>query len=101
MGADTRDLATDIGTAERLPDAEHRVENADELSHAIIEALAETLDCETYEVPPLHDTVDLDALAALFGSRYDGTPRTDGRIAFVHGDCDVVVESDVVRVYRH
>lgn len=101
MGADTRDLATDIGTTERLPDAEHRVETANQLSDAVLEALAEALDCETYEVPPLHDTVDLDALAALFGSRYDGTPRADGRIAFVHGDCDVVIESGVVRVYRH
>lgn len=101
MGADTRDLATDIGPAERLPDAEHRIENADQLSHAITEALAAALDCETFEVPPLHDTVDLDALAALFGSQYDGTPRTGGRVAFVHGDCDVVVTSGVVRVYRH
>lgn len=100
MGADTRELVTAIGTAERPPDAEYRIENAEGIGHAVIESLADALDCEPHEVPPLHDTVDLDALEALFGSQYDGTPRTDGRIAFVHGDCDVVIASGVVRVYR-
>lgn len=100
MGTDTSELVTDIGTAERPPDAEHRIENAERVGRAVIDALSAALDCEPYEVPPLHHTVDLDALESLFGSRYDGTPRADGRIAFVHDGCDVVIESGVVRVYR-
>lgn len=101
MGADTKDIVTNTGTAERPPDAEHRIENAADLARAVIESLADALECDAHEVPPLHDTVDLDALEALFGRQYDGTPRTDGRVAFVHGDCDVVIASGVVRVYRN
>ncbi|USZ67081.1 hypothetical protein NGM10_10095 [Halorussus salilacus] len=100
MVVDTSNTRTDIGTAEHPPDAERRVGEGDQLGRAVVATVAEAHGRDPMEIPPLHDTVDLDALETLFGSQYDGTPRTGGRVAFVHGECEVVVEPGVVRAYR-
>lgn len=100
MVVDTSDSRTDIGTAERPPDAERRVGEGEQLGQAVVLTVADALGCDPVDVPPLHETVDLDALESLFGPQYDGTVRTGGRVAFLHGECEVVVEPDVVRAYR-
>lgn len=100
MVVDTGD-ATSIASSKRAPDVERRVAPEDDFSHVVITALTDALNCEIHGItPPLHRTIDLDALDALFGRQYDGTARGDGRVAFVHGECKVVVEPDRVQVYH-
>lgn len=41
------------------------------------------------DLPPLYDTIDPDALDALFR-----TDRMDGRVEFRYGNCNVSVRSD-------
>ncbi|WP_435074432.1 HalOD1 output domain-containing protein [Halorubrum sp. HHNYT27] len=42
----------------------------------------------------LADVVDPAALDSLFGPRYDGTPRTGGRVSFVFSDCYITIDND-------
>lgn len=60
-------------------------------SVAVVEAVADTIDCDPYDVPPLYEIVDPDALDALFSPKYDGTPREAGMIVFTLAGCEVTV----------
>lgn len=99
MVVDTGSLATSIESSERTPDAERPVDEADQLSQVVVGAMAEALDAETHEVSPLYESVDPEALDDLFRVRHDGTLRNGGRIAFDHGECEIVVEADQVLVF--
>ncbi|WP_276299945.1 HalOD1 output domain-containing protein [Halorussus lipolyticus] len=83
----------------RTPAVERRVDEANTPSQAVVTAIAEALDTDVRELPPLYETVDSDALDTIFGRRHDGTPRTDGRVEFDHHDCRVVVDPDRVRIF--
>jgi hypothetical protein len=58
---------------------------------AIVESLAEVLETDPMDVPPLHDYVDTDALNALVTS-----PTDDGSVtvSFTHERARVLVDSD-------
>ena len=62
----------------------------------VIDALSEVEDVDPETVAdPLHDSIDLGALDRLFGSRFDGTPRTTtGRVEFAIRGRRVIVHSD-------
>lgn len=100
MVADTDRTNTHAESPNRTPNAERRIGVRDRLSRVIVDAVADALDCEQTEVPPLHASVDPEALDDLFGPRYDGTPRTCGRVEFTHDECEVRVARELVRVYR-
>lgn len=99
MVVDTGNLAASIESSERTPDVERPVDEADQLSQVIVAAMAEALDTEVHEIPPLYESVDPEALDDLFGRRHDGTLRDGGRIAFDHDECEIVAESDRVFVF--
>ena len=99
MVADTDRPDTHVESPNGTVEVERRVEPRERASHVVVAAMADALNCERMEVPPLHDTVDPEALDDLFGPRYDGTPRAGGRVEFTHLDCDVVVERERVRVF--
>lgn len=65
------------------------------LSTTVVHALADCLGIDVTESAAyVHDSVDPDALDALFRPRYDGAPRTGGSLVFhVHDYC-VTVFSD-------
>lgn len=73
----------------------HDPDGSATLSTTVIHALA---DCMGVDVTDsrlsLYDAVDPDALDALFRPRYDGTPRTGGRLSFVVNDHYVTIETD-------
>lgn len=53
------------------------------------------------DLPTLNRIVDLDALAALFGTRPNGEQRRGGTVTFTVRDCEVTVEgTDAVEVRR-
>ena len=99
MGANTTNSVTGIESNERTPAVSHRVGDDAQPSHVVVAAMADARDCEMHELSPLYETIDPGALDDLFGHRHDGTPRTEGRVEFVHGDCEVVVEPDHVLVF--
>jgi hypothetical protein len=99
MFVDIRNLAASVEPSERTPDVERPVREGDQPSQVVVEAMAEALDTDIREISPLYGTVDPNALDALFGRRHDGTLRTGGCVAFDHGECRAVVESDRVSVF--
>jgi len=58
---------------------------------AIVEGVAELLDTDPMEAPPLHDYVDTDALHALVTAPTDGATVT---VSFTYGRVRVLVDSD-------
>ncbi|WP_158055286.1 HalOD1 output domain-containing protein [Halorussus halophilus] len=100
MNVTTNDTPTEPTTQKRTPKVSRSFDGDDRLSTVVIEAVADAIDCDPHEVtPPLHRSVDLDALDSLFGTQHDGTPRTGGHVAFDHGDCRVLVDGSRVSVY--
>lgn len=63
-------------------------------STAVVKAVARSRDCSPTELDSLEDSVDTDALNALFAPRYDGTSRESGSVSFSYADRHVVVFSD-------
>lgn len=59
------------------------------VSVAVVEAIAAADDRSPMEVEPLYNTVDPEALNALF----DGKARSGGTVEFVHCGYEVTVES--------
>lgn len=63
------------------------------VSTAIIEAVAEKSTAEPAELPPLYQSVDVDAIEELFQPTLHGDGRT-GAVEFRYHGCDVTVEFD-------
>lgn len=100
MSLDASNSRRNLETENRTPDIEYRLDDDERLSRAVVVAISDAEERDVAEVPPLHGTIDLDALDSLFRPTYDGAARASGRVTFVHGICEVVVEPERVRVYR-
>ncbi len=75
--------------------ARHDPDGSAKLSTTVVHALAESTGVDvTDSTSTLYDSVDPDALDALFSSRHDGTPRTGGTLSFVVYDHRVIVHGD-------
>ena len=86
----------DPGSAPRFVyRAEHDFDGSASLTTTVVHALA---DCMNVDVTDgslsLYDSVDPDALDALFRPRYDGNSRSGGTVAFSVADHRVTVRSD-------
>ena len=68
------------------------------LGAAVVVAIAEATETPTHDIEPLYETVDPDALAALFGPRTTGGPRRLGTVSFVHDWCHVTVDGNEIVV---
>jgi hypothetical protein len=68
------------------------------LGAAVVVAIAEAIGTPTDDIEPLYETIDPDALAALFGPRTAGGPRRRGTVSFVHDGCHVTVDGDEIVV---
>ena len=65
----------------------------DDVSTRVIQAIEEIGDEEATGTW-LYDSIDPDALDAIFDDKHDGTPRTDGKVVFTVRGCEVVAHSD-------
>jgi len=63
------------------------------LSTVVVEAL-EAAGGDVTDVAPLYESLDPDALDALFETRPNGTPRTRGEVSFVVAGYGVTVTAD-------
>lgn len=68
-----------------------RIEPSEEPSHAIITTVAALADVPADELPPLYDSIDPDALDALFDSSGD---RSDLQLSFSYFEYDVTVHQE-------
>lgn len=68
------------------------------LGAAVVVAIAEATERPTHDIDPLYETVDPDALSALFGPRRSEGPRRRGVVSFVHDGCHVTVDGDEIVV---
>lgn len=64
------------------------------VSYSLVCAVAEIEGCCPTDLPPLHDTLDVDALNALFSSETDKPSQFKGSIIFEYSDSSVTIESD-------
>lgn len=76
--------------------AAYRVPSDDEdaVSTRVIRAVEEIVGDDEGNRSWLYDSVDPDALDAIFDDKHDGTPRTDGKIVFTARSCEVIVHAD-------
>lgn len=58
------------------------------VSHSVVERIAAIRGIDQAELAPLYDTIDPDALDALYEKDFDGS------IAFRHAGCRVIVDGD-------
>lgn len=57
------------------------------VSERVVEAVAEATDTDPMELPPLHDTLDSDALDALIPS------MANGELSFDYAGCSITVNN--------
>lgn len=74
-------------------DAEYGVKSENSPIEAIVEALAEAVDVDSMDLPPLYDYVDPDALNTLFTRHGEATADTT-LLSFQVGAWNVFVRSD-------
>jgi hypothetical protein len=72
---------------------EYEIGTEESVSTAIVRAVSAVEGREPCSLRPLADVVDPTALDSLFDSRYDGTPRTGGRLSFVYSDCCITIDN--------
>lgn len=81
-------------TSEMSSDVSHVRETFDAPSIAVIQAVSSRKDVDESELPPLQDTIDTDALDALFTNWPDQSSQLDRHVRFQYCGYTVFVHSD-------
>jgi hypothetical protein len=63
-------------------------------SERVVRKLSEAKGVDEERIEPLYNSVDPDALDAIFRDLSDGPKRGGGRVEFTHEGCDVTVRAD-------
>lgn len=72
---------------------QYEIGSDESTSMAVVRAVSAVKGREPCSLPPLPDVVDPDALDALFESRFNGQPKTGGRLTLVYSGCRVAIEN--------
>jgi len=72
---------------------EYEIGSDESVSTAVVRAVSAVEGRDPRSLRPLADAVDPTALDTLFAPRYDGTPRTGGRLSFVYGNCHIMIDN--------
>lgn len=64
------------------------------ISYTVVMALAAVRGTDPTELPPLYDSIDVDALDELFAPSPADDADGDGSITFTHADHEVVIYAD-------
>lgn len=81
-------------TVEPGPVLTYEVNDDEDPSEAVVSAVAAVSDADPAAMEPLAESIDPDALDALFADRYDGTPRANGAARFAFLGYELVVSGD-------
>ena len=68
--------------------------DTDDASTRIIRGVDELVGQDTEKLTWLYDSIDPDALDAIFKQKHDGTSRTGGKVIFPTRGCEIVVHAD-------
>ncbi|WP_101294543.1 HalOD1 output domain-containing protein [Halegenticoccus soli] len=68
------------------------IDEHESVSEAVAMAVARAEGLDPTEMDPVFDAINADALDAIFGDRYDGTPRSGGRLTFWTRGYEIRVE---------
>ncbi|WP_380675107.1 HalOD1 output domain-containing protein [Salinigranum sp. GCM10025319] len=82
-----------FGRVARIRPVEYEIGADESVSTAVVRAVSAVEGREPGFLHPLADVVDPAALDSLFDPRYDGTPRTGGRLSFVYSDCCITIDN--------
>ena len=63
------------------------------VSTAVVRAVSAVEGRGPQSLPPLANTLDTDALDALFDPRGDGAARTGGRLSLVYSNCRLTIDN--------
>lgn len=63
------------------------------VSYTLLCAVADVKGCNPTDLPSLHDTLDVDALDALFSTEEDETPQFIGSLQFEYSDVSITIWS--------
>ncbi|EFW92957.1 hypothetical protein ZOD2009_06359 [Haladaptatus paucihalophilus DX253] len=66
----------------------------DDPSTRIIRGVEEIVGRSAEKQTWLYDSVDPDALDAIFEEKHDGTTRTGGKVTFTARGCEIIVDAD-------
>ncbi|AXG06938.1 hypothetical protein DU500_11155 [Haloplanus rubicundus] len=72
---------------------ERTVEADKSVSYTLLCTVAEVESCRPTDLPVLQDTLDVDALDAMFASKSDESPRFEGSLTFEYSDSIVSIRS--------
>jgi hypothetical protein len=70
---------------------ERTVKTDNSVSYTLLCAVAEAEGCRPTDLPTLQDTLNVDALDAMFASKPDESPRFEGSLTFEYSDSLVSV----------
>lgn len=73
---------------------EQTVQEDQPVSYTLLHAVAEVEGCSPTDLPPLQETLDVDALDALFAGETDTPSQFEGRLTFEYSDCSVTISVD-------
>lgn len=73
---------------------ERTVKADQSVSYTLLCAVADVEGCCPTDLPPLHDTLDVEALDALFSAETVGSSQCEGSLMFDYSDCSVTIWSD-------
>ncbi len=69
------------------------VASDESVSMAVVRAVSTASQTDACSLPPIANSLDPDALDALFEPTSDGSARSGARISFVYGGYDVTVDN--------
>ena len=74
-------------------DMEYEIDTDETVCMAVVRAVSAVEGRDPLALPPLGNVLDTDAIDTLFGSRYDGSTRSGGRLSFVYSNCHITVDN--------
>ena len=82
-----------FGRLARIRNVEYEIGPEESVSTAVVRAASAVEGREPCSLRPLADVINPAALDSLFDPRYDGIPRTGGRLSFVYNSCYITIDN--------
>lgn len=68
--------------------------DGDDISTRVIRGVESIVGVDEDKTAWLYNSIDPDALDAIFSQKHDGTPREDGKVVFTARNCEISIRSN-------
>lgn len=75
---------------------QYNIEEDESMTHAVIQAVASLLDNNPRELPPLYDSVDPEALNAIFSHRDQSSQLQGTEIKFTYLEQEITIQNGTI-----